>query len=105
MSLLALVLCADRPRDGTDWTRGVVRLLSFHPHHGRLPERPMGADCKSVAKASKVRILHLPPAGRCSRHWTPTSCGGSVFRRQMCGETGQAPQSVQVLLADCRADC
>ena len=21
----------------------------------------MGADCKSVAKASKVRILHLPP--------------------------------------------
>lgn len=29
--------------------------------HGRLPERPMGADCKSVAKASKVRILHLPP--------------------------------------------
>src|SRR4051794_11122241 len=31
--------------------------------HGRLPERPMGADCKSVAKATKVRILHLPLAG------------------------------------------
>jgi hypothetical protein len=30
--------------------------------HGGLPERPMGADCKSVAKATKVRILHPPPA-------------------------------------------
>src|SRR2546421_1433413 len=28
--------------------------------HGGLPERPMGADCKSVAKATKVRILHPP---------------------------------------------
>ena len=27
---------------------------------GGLPERPMGADCKSVAKATKVRILHPP---------------------------------------------
>ncbi len=27
---------------------------------GRLPERPMGADCKSVAKATEVRILYLP---------------------------------------------
>src|SRR5438445_626144 len=38
---------------------------------GRLPERPMGADCKSVAKASQVRILYLPPtstqAGGCFR--------------------------------------
>ena len=42
---------------------GRRRLLAILPcaHHGRLPERPMGADCKSVAKASKVRILHLPP--------------------------------------------
>src|ERR1700757_1985522 len=31
---------------------------------GRLPERPMGADCKSVAKASQVRILYLPPPGQ-----------------------------------------
>src|SRR3954453_8698708 len=31
---------------------------------GGLPERPMGADCKSVAKATKVRILHPPPLGR-----------------------------------------
>ena len=44
-----------------DWTDPVVELLSFHPHLGRLPERPMGVDCKSIAKASKVRILHLPP--------------------------------------------
>src|SRR5215471_13928535 len=28
---------------------------------GGLPERPMGADCKSVAKATKVRILDPPP--------------------------------------------
>src|SRR5258706_5733626 len=31
---------------------------------GGLPERPMGADCKSVARATKVRILHPPPASR-----------------------------------------
>jgi hypothetical protein len=30
--------------------------------HGGLPERPMGADCKSVAKATEVRILY-PPHG------------------------------------------
>ena len=50
--------------------RAGVRCLAILPglsqgsplgEHGRLPERPMGADCKSVAKASKVRILHLPP--------------------------------------------
>jgi hypothetical protein len=28
---------------------------------GGLPERPMGADCKSVAKATEVRILYPPP--------------------------------------------
>src|SRR6478672_10187706 len=38
---------------------GVVAIL--HTAHGRLSERPMEADCKSVAKATKVRILHLPP--------------------------------------------
>src|SRR6476661_10212814 len=38
------------------------RLLSFQTHQGRLSERPMEADCKSVAKATKVRILHLPPS-------------------------------------------
>src|SRR5665811_2589825 len=25
-----------------EWTRTVVGLLLFHPHPGRLPERPMG---------------------------------------------------------------
>jgi hypothetical protein len=30
---------------------------------GGLPERPMGAVCKTVAKASEVRILHPPPPG------------------------------------------
>ena len=39
-------------------------LLSFQTHHGRLSERPMEADCKSVAKATKVRILHLPPSAQ-----------------------------------------
>jgi hypothetical protein len=29
-------------------------------HPGGLPERPMGAVCKTVAKASEVRILHPP---------------------------------------------
>src|SRR3954454_10950993 len=37
--------------------RGVLRS------GGRLSERPMEADCKSVAKASQVRILHLPLSG------------------------------------------
>jgi hypothetical protein len=39
--------------------RGRLAILPRAP--GGLPERPMGADCKSVAKASKVRILHPPP--------------------------------------------
>src|SRR5665648_297828 len=43
-----------------DWTDPVVDLLFFHPHPGGLPERPMGVDCKSIAKASKARILHPP---------------------------------------------
>src|SRR5262249_2071769 len=30
---------------------------------GGLPERPMGADCKSVAKATEVRILDPPRTG------------------------------------------
>src|SRR5947209_9585428 len=34
------------------------------PLSGGLPERPMGADCKSVAKATKVRILHPPQSVR-----------------------------------------
>src|SRR5664280_2803041 len=55
-------LCRGASRPG--WTNPVVELLSFHPHLGRLPERPMGVDCKSIAKASKVRILHLPPRAR-----------------------------------------
>ena len=38
---------------------------SVAPRHsggtpGGLPERPMGADCKSVAKATEVRILYPP---------------------------------------------
>ena len=37
-------------------------LLSFQTHQGRLSERPMETDCKSVARATKVRILHLPPS-------------------------------------------
>ena len=28
---------------------------------GQLPKWPNGTDCKSVARASEVRILHCPP--------------------------------------------
>jgi hypothetical protein len=28
---------------------------------GQLPKRSKGTDCKSVARASEVRILHCPP--------------------------------------------
>jgi hypothetical protein len=47
---------------------GCTAILSFAAapgavaRPGGLPERPMGADCKSVAKATKVRILHPPLA-------------------------------------------
>ena len=34
--------------------------LALCSHDGGLPERPMGADCKSVAKATQVRILDPP---------------------------------------------
>ena len=32
-----------------------------HQRPGQLPKRSNGTDCKSVAQASKVRILHCPP--------------------------------------------
>src|SRR5256885_17122517 len=46
-----------------------LSLLALRRHgaaapSGGLPERPMGADCKSVAKATKVRILHPPHQAR-----------------------------------------
>ena len=42
----------------------LLAVVCFRPrltaHPGGLPERPMGADCKSVAKATEVRILYPP---------------------------------------------
>ncbi|SIP65410.1 hypothetical protein BN9982_190034 [Mycobacterium tuberculosis] len=46
---------------------------------GRLPERPMGADCKSVAKATQVRILHLPPRSS----WYPGMGAGHGHARAL----------------------
>src|SRR6476660_5331736 len=67
-------------------------LLSFQTHQGRLSERPMEADCKSVAKATKVRILHLPPSAprgpdqrqRWSRPLACTPVGYSALRARRC---------------------
>ena len=39
--------------------RNLIIEKWFH-YHGWIPERPKGADCKSVAIASKVRILLRP---------------------------------------------
>ena len=38
----------------------VVPKQKIIPLYGWIPERPKGADCKSVAIASKVRILLRP---------------------------------------------
>lgn len=43
---------------------------------GGLPERPMGADCKSVAKATEVRILYPPPQGKRSPSPAETAVRG-----------------------------
>lgn len=48
---------------------------------GRLPERPMGADCKSVAKASQVRILYLPPPGQSLFLASAAGLGVLIVRR------------------------
>ena len=45
-----------------------------HQRPGQLPKWPNGTDCKSVAQASKVRILHCPPY--CSSFFCP--CGAVV---------------------------
>ena len=52
-------------------TYSILRVRRFYingvfpwgtcPDCGWIPERPKGADCKSVALASKVRILLRPP--------------------------------------------
>ena len=62
-------------------------LLSFQTHQGRLSERPMETDCKSVAKATKVRILHLPPCDVSGdrRQWPYGDVGPLLFCLGCCG--------------------
>jgi len=61
-----------------------------------LPERPMGADCKSVAKASKVRILHLPPTGKTApdlrKRWS-----GAVLHCPAKAGSGRPSTGIRVL--------
>ena len=47
---------------------------------GGLPERPMGADCKSVAKATEVRILYPPRAAERPSSTENVDGGRSLFR-------------------------
>jgi hypothetical protein len=46
------------------------------PQVGQLPKRSNGTDCKSVARASEVRILHCPPLYARVRLISP--CGAAV---------------------------
>jgi hypothetical protein len=84
----AILTCA---ANGGSWTGG-------------LPERPMGAVCKTVAKASKVRILHPPHPARTApeqheRGQGPFVCCLDRFHRLPpkavgCGkDTATAPRS------------
>src|SRR6478609_12093204 len=56
------VRARSKPATPTRLDSGCGLVAILHTAHGRLSERPMEADCKSVAKATKVRILHLPPS-------------------------------------------
>lgn len=64
----------------------------------------MGADCKSVAKASQVRILYLPPQGQSVFLAAPRSrealtarmlqldrIGGQYYRSSVSGFLSSAP--------------
>jgi hypothetical protein len=64
---------------------GVLPLSLLAP--GGLPERPMGADCKSVAKATKVRILHPPQAGRTALDQ------GKLWSRAVLGRAGRVQRA------------
>src|SRR3954453_2252800 len=58
------------PRPGPCAAR-LLAVVCSRPRHGApggLPERPMGADCKSVAKATEVRILYPPHPPRTALH-------------------------------------
>ena len=57
---------------GYNRSRRSVRI-SWHVDQGQLPKRSNGTDCKSVARASEVRILHCPPFP----YW-PRPCGAVV---------------------------
>jgi hypothetical protein len=48
---------------------------------GGLPERPMGADCKSVAKATEVRILYPPHGNDKAPELRKRKSGAFVFSR------------------------
>ena len=56
-----MALERDRQAYGAPAAIGLRRRMfaTFVNAFARLPERSMGADCKSVAKATKVRVLHL----------------------------------------------
>src|SRR3954469_23718139 len=56
---------------------------------GGLPERPMGADCKSVAKATEVRILYPPPPARQGPSPAETA-GRGLLRRSHSVSLGTA---------------
>ena len=55
----------DNPQD---YGKIYLVLLNTQIDSGGVPEWPKGADCKSVAIASKVRIL-LPPLTKCLPMW------------------------------------
>src|SRR5882757_2477456 len=66
---LAKTLCTPPNKKVLDMTwlvgynrpRRSVRIILACADQGQLPKWSNGTDCKSVARASEVRILHCPP--------------------------------------------
>ena len=58
-----------------------------HQRPGQLPKRSNGTDCKSVAKASKVRILHCPPGQGPARSLRSSFCPCGAVVAHSLGKT------------------
>ena len=57
----------------------------------------MGADCKSVAKATQVRILYLPPHGQALFGPAATPLSAGVARNSCAGGVENVRKWVEVI--------
>ena len=94
------VPCADVAERQTRWFQNPLPVMAcgfksrYQYQFGRVPEWSKGADCKSVASASVVRIHSLPPNGQVSERFKELVLKTSGLR----GSVGSNPTLSAIFL-------